>query len=293
MTRVLVVGLRRSGTTVFWEHWRAYGAVTCFDEPFNPLIGSPPSDHRKGTRQEMLALAAADPGLWQARYAPIPPAAELRDTWSDDELAFLEYLFDAAPDVCIGETRLHTRLPSLPPALASGIHLVHLHRAPVDWALAHLMPSGSSAATRVKRAVGRASAQRRWRRFDHWQVWSTIRSDEDRFRKLAAELGIAVDDLGGWTDLELLLVYWRVLKAQVDRAASSLPFAGTSSVAFEAFCSSPASVAAEVERLVPGAAPTVAPPAVARPAREHPFDAATMRRLAEKAGFERAEDLVR
>ena len=77
MSVTVIVGLRRSGTTIFWEWFRQDPRFTCFDEPFSEQLLKLPSQHAKGVFTEYQQVLTRSPEEFWRAYAPVHRAEEL------------------------------------------------------------------------------------------------------------------------------------------------------------------------------------------------------------------------
>ena len=83
--KLIIVGLRRSGTTIFWESLRQDHSLRCYDEPFNPLLQSltgPLLETIKNPEEFQELLRDDTLGFWE-RFAPIDTSSELHGCFSD------------------------------------------------------------------------------------------------------------------------------------------------------------------------------------------------------------------
>ena len=139
MSRVLIVGLRRSGTTAFWQWFRADAAWRCFDEPFSEQLLRLPEDHEKAVWSEFIQLHRRDPaGFWE-HYAPIHRAEELRPDLTVRQTRFLNLLLEQSERVMIDSTRCHLKLAHIADRTSID-SVVHLHRSRRGFVTSHLLP---------------------------------------------------------------------------------------------------------------------------------------------------------
>lgn len=184
--RIIIHGLRRSGTTILWETLRGDPRLRCYDEPFHPRLVAGARDNHKGTWTE---FAAALPTL-SARPAAIQPRAELDPTLSAGQATWLAALCDSHDRVVIDIVRGWNRVPSLTAACGDALH-VHLLRDPANWAAAHLLPS---AVPTLRRRVGdlyrRATFFTRRGGYDGYQyqqiIEAALEQDHPVFRGIPA-----------------------------------------------------------------------------------------------------------
>lgn len=142
MPLVLILGLRRSGTTALWRCFQQITDFTGFDEPFNPRLRELPRDHPKGTLPDLLAVADRDLGGFLDRFAPIDASEEGDPTLTARQSAYLSWLVDQASDrnVVIDETRCGFKVRELANTLEPAV-VIHLSRTPSAWIQSHMLPS--------------------------------------------------------------------------------------------------------------------------------------------------------
>ena len=140
--KILIVGLRRSGTTILWETFRRDRRNLCFDEPFHPSLWAGALENAKGTWLEMADLWRNHGGCPIPGADPIFPLEELGFSASTQQREYMAFLFRQDSAVAIDVVRPWNRLSNLlgemPPIL-----VIHLVRSPVSWVTSHLIPSGA------------------------------------------------------------------------------------------------------------------------------------------------------
>jgi hypothetical protein len=148
--KLLILALRRSGSTIFWSTFRQDRRLVCYDEPFNRRLMELPRAHEKGTIDEYVRLLQVDPrGFWE-RYTPVDRVDEVRAGLSDRQAGYLRYLADSHDRVVMDLTRCHFKVEALRQVVPEAF-VLHLHRAPAAFATSHLRP-------------WLAQAERRWLR---------------------------------------------------------------------------------------------------------------------------------
>lgn len=245
--RLLVLGLRRSGTTVFMQYLNPHRADTAFfDEPFGHQLVRLPADHPKNTWGDFRKLYLDDPVAWRRRYRCIEPADEPLPDLSPDHLGYLEWLLASRTHVLVDETRLAFKIRVLAEHLRD-VHILHLHRAPAAWATSHLIPSASSWLGRLRRRV---DAHRFWTRrtgFDRWHLESVIRSARCAMAQHELDsFGIDPTCLEDAPAVEALLAFWRLAFDTVERDGPNYFGPRFRSMAFEHFTQDPAAAVEEI-----------------------------------------------
>ena len=161
---IVVLALRRSGTTALWRLLRQDPRHTCYDEPFSPLLSRLPANNAKRTWDEFIALSARDPETWAARFAPVPRAGEFSEALTPAQAEYLAYLAAEGP-VVIDETRASGKLEGIV-AVLDRPAIIHLYRHPVAFASSHMIASQNRKLLRPQ--LHRLGFFRRWFYFDSW-----------------------------------------------------------------------------------------------------------------------------
>jgi hypothetical protein len=242
--RVFILGLRRSGTTIFWQTLRQDTALTCFNEPFNPLLRELPEEIPNGSRAEMIDVFRRDPEhFWQV-FAPIGRIEELQEGMCDRQRSYLRFLLDSSGSVCFDTTRCHFKVAALAEEAPDAV-VVHLKRHPAAMASSHLIPSGSGgrrASWLVKR-YGEVGFWRRHDRFNNWGVEDLVgRHPDGLFGQRLRESGLDPAAVHRLPAVGKLLAYWKICSDRVDRDGRRLYGDRFLSVRFEEFCRQPQQV---------------------------------------------------
>jgi hypothetical protein len=246
--RIFIVGLRRSGTTIFWETFRQDRRLHCFNEPWNPMLRELPLEIPNLSRREFVELFRKDPPAFWRHYAPIGRIEELQGDLSDRQEAYLRYLMDQSDSTCLDTTRCHFRLAALA-RVAPDATVVHLFRAPAAFATSHLLPTGSGGfrVNRFWRAWGRLGFFTRRDRYNHWGMEELIGGHPDSlFGHRLREMGLDPVAIYALPAVGRLLAFWRLAYETVERDGARVFGARFVSVAFEGFCRDPR---AAVERV--------------------------------------------
>jgi len=232
---IVVLALRRSGTTALWRLLRQDPRHSCYDEPFSPLLHRLPDNNAKGTWDEFIALRARDPDLWSRHFAPVARAGELHEVLTPDQAAYLRFLAADGP-VVIDETRATARLPAIRAALGDAL-FVHLFRHPVAFASSHMIASQNPRA--LRQHLHRTAFFRRPVYFDAWGMeafWRpALRADTHAW--LAAE-GVVPPAVRA-PAVHKLLALWLASYRRLERDGGRLGDAQFLSLDFEAFCAAP------------------------------------------------------
>lgn len=283
---IVIVGLRRSGTTAFWEMWRQDARFACYNEPFNrllTLIHDPAWSEVTRSAREFRALYDADAARFWKTYVPVGRHEELQDDLSDKQSRYLGWLQSTAAHTCIDVTRCHYKLASIretdPDAL-----LVHLYRPPANWVTSVVQPSTGhlkqkqSLRIRLLRTAQVALRSYRFRQ----SFWDT--RDGHRFKGFdeligrlpgslfgvrLAEAGLDPAEVYAMPDVGRLLAFWKVHYEHVEREGPQLFGDRFLSVNFNDFCLRPAETLGLVYRRAGLQAPAFDVRGIHRPARPY------------------------
>ncbi len=135
-----IIGLKRSGTTIFWETFRQDKRFVCFDEPFHPEIRyytRSGVNNRKGTLDEYISNSS----LIERYWSPIQPFEEIYPDFLGHQVDYLKALTGISPNVCIDFVRCHAKIRHLREIDPDGL-VIHLVRDPRAFVTSHLNPYG-------------------------------------------------------------------------------------------------------------------------------------------------------
>jgi hypothetical protein len=232
---IVILALRRSGTTALWRILRQDPSQTCYDEPFSQLLAGLSGNNHKRTWDEFLALRARDPDAWDAAYAPIPRAEEVTPSLTHAQADYLRYLTAEGP-ITLDETRAPAKLPAMADVLPGAI-FVHLYRHPAAFVSSHMIASQNKAPLRQR--LHRAGFFRRPVYFDSWgmeQLWrAPIRPATQAFMDSAGVMPPAP-----WAPaVHKLMASWLAAWRSLDRDGAALGPDRFLSLAFEDVCTAP------------------------------------------------------
>lgn len=278
--RLIIQGLRRSGTTIFWRTLRQDGRFTCFDEPFSPQIQYLPSRRKIYNPGEFEALLRRDGVAFWERFSPIDSNEELRGGFSDLQRAWLEFVGDEGERVMFDTTRCQFKVADLH-RIAPGAVFVHLWRSPAAQATSHLLPA------RRGRFAGLLNLRDRhdfFTRRDRYNGWSFERIIGDSPLSLFAfrlrEAGIDPDEVYALPAAGRLMAYWHLCWNRVERDGRRHYGDRFVSVRFESFCADPASALGPVYAALGMEMPKLDLSAIHPAKPPHRADAPEWRRLA-------------
>lgn len=256
---IVIVGLRRSGTTAFWGMWRQDPRFACYDEPFNHLlsnVANPAWDEIPHSAREYRTLYEADPARFWQTFVPVPRHEELQDGLSDKQARYLAWLQGTGEHSCIDVTRCHYKLESLHELDPEAV-VVHLYRPPANWVTSVVQPS----TTHIKRKSNPAiralrTAQLRTLGYRFRQAFWDARGSH-RFKgfdeiigdHVGSFFGVRLHEAGldpeavyALPDVGRLLAFWKLHYELVEREGPRLFGDRFLSVNFNDFCRSPSDV---------------------------------------------------
>lgn len=232
---IVVLALRRSGTTALWRLLRQDPRHRCYDEPFSPLLSRLPENNAKGTWDEFITLRAGDPETWAARFAPVPRAEELCEPLTPAQADYLAFLAAEGP-VVIDETRAVGKLEGIATVLDRPA-VIHLHRHPVAFASSHMIASQNRKPLRAQ--LHRLGLFWRWFYFDGWGMEEHWRAPL-RARTEGWLRGEGVTPPGPRAPaVHKLLAIWLASYRQLERDGRQYAGGRFLSLSFEALCLSP------------------------------------------------------
>lgn len=243
---IFIVGLRRSGTTIFWRTFRQDRRLLCFDEPFNPMLRRLPKENPKGTWDEFVDLHRKDPAGFEGRFAPIDLDEELAGGMAAEQRAYLRWLLRQEDRVVCDFTRCAFKLETLH-AIDPDAVLVHLHRAPEAFASSHMLPSGGTWRRKTLNLLRRTTFWQRRGDYDNWKIEEIVGTDPDSAfgRRLAAR-GYDAGRVYEASAVARLLAFWWLHREEIESAGRRSFGDRFLSVSFEAFCEDPRSVIRDV-----------------------------------------------
>ncbi len=260
---IVIVGLRRSGTTAFWGAFRQDDRFVGYNEPYNAQlanVGAPDWNGARYTGREYVALYERDPALFWERYAPIPRHTELQDGLGDRQRTYLGWLQSTGDHTCVDVTRCHFKLDGVRDVDPEAV-VVHLYRPPANWVTSVTMPSTTHIRRRgrwqdrVRHTVRLKVSAERFRR----QFWTA--RDAHKFKGFeeligthpGTAFGVRLDQAGmdarsvyAMPDVGRLLAFWKLHFDHVEREGRRLFGDRFLSVNFNNFCRSPSDVVATV-----------------------------------------------
>lgn len=244
--KLIIAGLRRSGTTIFWETVRQDRRLRCYDEPFNPNLSVLPGTTGLKAPEEFVDLLEQDPDRFWESYTPIHFSDELRHGLSDRHRDWFRFLAESGEAVMMDVTRCTFKLEALA-ELAPDAVLVHLYRPAAGLATSHLLPSAAGRRGKVRQRMHRAGFWTRTDRYNGWSFESILSEPRGSlFGKRLREIGLDPETVHGLPAVGKLLAYWKVCFEQVESVGPRCFGGRFVSQSFDAFCRDPGEAMARV-----------------------------------------------
>jgi hypothetical protein len=261
LRHIVVLALRRSGTTTLWRILRQDPAYTCYDEPFSVRLRELPREHRKEVRREFIDLFRSDPVAFRRVYAPIPRGEETTVGLSPAQRAYLGFLLAQGP-VVVDVTRCHGKMADVHAEAPEAV-LVHLFRRPASFVTSHLVPSEGHDPFGLRRLWARRSFFGQGSRFNRWGMEELLRHPfHGVTRQLLRHVGVELPPPDA-SAVALLLAHWLGCFRLAERDGVSHFGERFVSLPFETFCRDPAAVLRQIRQLAGGGS--------------YPFDCSTVR----------------
>lgn len=247
--QVWLLGLNHSGTTIFWKSFRKDQRLRCYDEPLSESVGHWfPQNNPKKTFDEYVDVFRGDTRAFQKIYVPIAPVQELAPELTEDQRAYIRFLFDSHDQVVVDETHMHMKLDEIK-KITPEAHVVHVYRKASAFASSHLVPSYKMGGMPIKRLLRAVKNERRIRRFWTSTVLplgmcrdEVIGQDKDSyFAHLLSKRGYDLNAIYGphSTAVSRLLAYWHFSFLEIETKGKHLFGDRFISLSFEEFAKEP------------------------------------------------------
>jgi len=254
---ILIVGLRRSGTSAMWRAFQSDKRIKCFNEPFNPQIMNLSNPNFSGGEfyREYTDYIREDSAKFWASYAPISDIYEIRAGLSEQQKDYLNYLAGDNEHVLIEETRVHHKLADLK-NLFPGALLIHLYRPAASFVSSVMLPNLSERISNNWDVIEgyrfvRAKLAKMIRKRIFWRskycrnmgfdslIGSSV---TDAFSSFLNRHQIDGDIFYRLPAVARLLGYWKVSFEEVEKEGRSLFGGRFISLSFNDFCNDPEGV---------------------------------------------------
>lgn len=237
--KLIIAGLRRSGTTIFWETFRQDPRLLCYDEPFNPNLWVLPGRSGLKAPEEFNLLLDRDPAAFWERFSPIHFSQELREGLSDREADWLRHLGGTGDRVAVDVTRCLFKLAALH-AIAPDAVLVHLYRPAESFASSHMLPTSRGRRGALRKLVHRRGFFTRPGGYNGWSFESIIgNSTRSLFAKRLGEAGLDPEQVYAMPAVARLMAYWKVAFERAEGDGRRLFGERFVSQGFDEFCLDP------------------------------------------------------
>jgi hypothetical protein len=237
--KLIIAGLRRSGTTIFWETFRQDGRLLCYDEPFNRYLQVLPGSEGLKAPEEFIGLVERDAAAFWEKFTPIYYTEELRTGLSNKQLAYLSYLAASGQHVALDTTRCNFKLAALREVAPEAV-LVHLYRPAPSHATSHMLPSSPGWRGKLRKLVRRHRFWKRRDRFDGWGFETIIgTSTASLFGRHLEESGLDPVAIYRLPAVAKLMAYWKINFERVERDGRRLFGERFVSQSFDRFCEDP------------------------------------------------------
>lgn len=250
--KLLIVGMRRSGTTITFDSLCEDDRVQWAYEPFALApewarlgggSGARPVNYAATTRRLRREWVEAAGDRWAGRSlefnqgAPQYPELEARSQLDEPYLEFLEYLFNRGPDVVVKSVRLHHRLASVVERLPD-VKVLHVVRDPASVLWSH------ASLRRLPRPLRES-----W--LDRWRVRRALRSPKGFDGWASVRLFEALNSRDAGLQYiqsaaERTLWLWARVFTRVDEVGMTLDPDRYTILSHERFCSAPASALTQI-----------------------------------------------
>jgi len=246
--KLIIAGLRRSGTTVFWESFRQDTRLTCYDEPFNPNLSVLPRRTGLKAPEEFIGLIEADAaGFWE-RFAPIHFSDELREGLSDAQERYLRFLSGTGEHVALDTTRCLFKIAALREIAPEAV-LVHLYRPPESLASSHMLPTSRGLKGALRKRLNRRAFWTRPGGYNGWSFESIIgTSAKTLFAHRLSEIGLDPEQVYALPAVGRLMAYWRLVYERAERDGRRYFGERFISQRFDSLCGDPSAAAERIYR---------------------------------------------
>jgi len=255
---IFIVGMRRSGTTIFWKTFRQDKRFVCYDEPFNSLLYELPAENEKGTRTEFIKLYKGDAVKFRSLFSPISVEEELQSGLTLRQQAYLKWLLQTGENVVCDFVRCNFKIQALYEVDPSAF-LIHLYRSPAAVVSSHLLPSGGE--ERWQRRIANILRKKTfWTRkswYNSWHFEDIIdRVSRAHFEKYLLEMGLNPKVVTSLPAVGKLLAFWKVNFETVERDGKRYFRDRFLSISFENFCSNSQKIMESIYKILGFPMPT-------------------------------------
>jgi len=245
--KILIVCLRRSGSTIFWKTLRQDKRLTCYYEPFVDLLINLPKLNSKGTTHEYIQLVKKDPFTFWNMYSPIGFCEEISENMTPFQKCYLDFLLNSSQHVVCDLTRCCFKIKQLRD-VAPDAYVIHLYRSPQAFVSSHILPNRPEAPTirrfavKIKKQMHKAVFWSVKFGYNGWGYEVIIgNSDYGLFSTYLKQNGLFVDGFNSLPAYGKLMYFWKICYEKVEHDGRLYYGDRFLSLAFEIFCQSPES----------------------------------------------------
>lgn len=244
--KIIIIALRRSGSTIFWRCFREATNATSFDEPFNPKLFQLPKEHPKQNLGEFINLLNEEKDLFWNLFHPIYPQDELKKKLTYEQATYLKKILSLDKNVIIDSTRCWNKISSLKELSDPDTFLIHLHRAPASWVTSHLLPSEQKQLLLLNLKRKGTFWTRKYD-FNRWNMEDVLgREFLSPFHLLFLKDDHLAEKFYDSSGAYRLLKFWSLAFQEIENNGKILFGDRFLSIRFEDFCSSPKKILGKV-----------------------------------------------
>ncbi len=230
--KILILCLRRSGSTAFWKMFRQDRRIVCYDEPFNPMLKSLPKEFLKKTNTEIIKLYNEDRDTFERYFTNINSIDECKNNITERQIEYLHFLLNTNKNVVIDSTRLNFKSESLLKNLDKNVFVIHLYRTPIAFTTSHIIPNRPE----LKKNKRQYIKSKIRARINKWRFW-TLKTNFNNwgYETIAKQLNIDT----GQEAYKKLLAIWKISFDMIEKAGKKLGKNRFLSLSFEDFANDP------------------------------------------------------
>lgn len=221
--KILIVCLRRSGSTIFWKAFRQDKRLKCYDEPFVNWLINLPKLNSKGTTHEYTQLVEKDPFTFWNMYSPIGLSEEISENMTGSQKRYLDFLLNSAEHVVCDLTRCCFKIKELKD-VAPEAYMIHLYRFPQAFVSSHILPNRPEALTvkrfgvKIKKQIHKAIFWSLKGGYNGWGYEAIIGdSDYSLFSTYLKRNGLFIEGFNSLPAYGKLLYFWKICYDKIER----------------------------------------------------------------------------
>ncbi len=243
--KIIIVSLRRSGSTIFWRAFRQDNRFTCYDEPFVNLLIHLPKLNRKKTTHEYIKLLKKKPSVFWKVYEPIDLSEEVSECMSNGQKRYLQFLLNSSENTVCGLTRCNFKIKELRNVCPKA-YIIHLYRSPQAFVTSHILHNRpelgkiKSSLIKVKNFIYKNKFWSIKKDYNGWGYEAIIGSSDDGlFSTYLKENNIFIKDFNNVPAYGKLMYFWKICFEKVEKEGRFHFGKKFMSLPFEKFCENP------------------------------------------------------